>query len=105
VRRNLTRGGRPSLKRGGTSFEGVPSPRAGRNLIRGGAAGPRARRNLARGGAQPPSEAEVCPCSATPIERSGFLLEGGWAICLVGHRGHQSRGPSRWAVSFILGVF
>jgi hypothetical protein len=38
--------GRPSLERGETSLEWVPSPRA--------------RRNLTRGGAQPSSKAEVC---------------------------------------------
>jgi hypothetical protein len=80
-----------ALERGGTPPEGVTAPRA--------------RRNLARGGAQPPSEAEVCPCSAAPLERSGVLLEGGWAVCLVGRRGYQGRGPSRWAVSFVLSVF
>jgi hypothetical protein len=91
ARRNLTRGWWPPLERGGTSPKG--------------ATGPRARRNPARGSAQPPSEAEVCPCGAAPLERSGVLLEGGWAVCLVGHRGHQGRGPSRWAVSFVLSVF
>jgi hypothetical protein len=57
------------------------------------------------GGDRPSSEAEVRLCSAAPLEWSGVLLEGGWAVCLVGRRGHQSRGPSRWAVSFILSVF
>jgi hypothetical protein len=86
-----TEGGRPPLERGRTSPEGVT--------------GPRARRNLTRGGAQPPSEAEVYLCSAAPLERSGVLLEGGWAVCLLGRRGHQGRGPRRWAVSFVLSVF
>jgi hypothetical protein len=81
------RGG-PPLERGGTSPKG--------------ATGPRARRNLARGGVQPPSEAEVRPYSAAPLERSGVLLEGGWAVCLVSRRG---RGPSRRAVSFVSSVF
>jgi hypothetical protein len=56
------------------------------------------------GGDRPLREAEICPCSAAPLERSGVLLEGGWAICLVSRRGHQGRGPSRWAVSFVLSV-
>jgi hypothetical protein len=97
--------GRPAFERGGTLLEGAPSPRVRRNLTRGGATSPRVRRNLVRGGAQPPSEAEVCPCSAAPLERSRVLLEGGWAVCLVGRWGHQGRGPSRWAVSFVLNVF
>jgi hypothetical protein len=81
ARQNLARGGRPPLEQGGTSLEGVLSPRAGWNLT--------------RGGDQPSSEAEVCPCSVAPLERSGVLLEGGWTVYLVGRRGHQSRGPSR----------
>jgi hypothetical protein len=103
---------RPALERGGTSLEGVSSPRARQILTQGGrpalerggtspeeTSGPRARRNLARGGVQPSSETEVCQCRVVPLERSGVLLEGGWAICLVGRRGHQSCGPGRWAVS------
>jgi hypothetical protein len=105
-----------ALERGGTSPEGgdrpsseaeprsrgCPAPDRGGTSPEGGVTDPRARRNLSRGGARPPSEAEACPCSAAPLERSGILPEGGWAVCLVGRRGHQSRGPSRWAVSFIL---
>jgi hypothetical protein len=70
--------GRPALELGRTSLEGAPIPRA--------------RRKFARVVLRPP-------------ERSGVLLEGGWAVCLVGRRGHQGRGPSRWAVSFFLSVF
>jgi hypothetical protein len=71
--------GRPAPERGGTSLEGASSPRA--------------RRNLTRGGDQPSSEAEVFRCGAVPLERSGVLREGGWAGCLVGRWVHQSHGP------------
>jgi hypothetical protein len=63
VRRNLTRGERPSPSEAEPRSRGCPSPE------RGGTS--------SEGGAQPPSEAEVCPCSAAPLERSGVLLEGG----------------------------
>jgi hypothetical protein len=71
--------GRPALERG------EPHPR--------GATSPRARRNLTRWGDQPSSEAEVCQCSAVPLERIEVPPEGGWADYLVGRRGHQGRGP------------
>jgi hypothetical protein len=60
-----------ALDRGGTSLEGVP--------------GPRARRNLTRGGDRPSSEAEFYQCGTAPLERSGVPPEGGYADCLVGH--------------------
>jgi hypothetical protein len=47
ARRNLTRGGRLPLERGGISPEGVFSSQAGRNLTRGG------RPALERGGSSP----------------------------------------------------
>jgi hypothetical protein len=56
--------GRPALERGGASPEGVSSPRA--------------RRNLTRGGILPSSEAESCYCGVVPLERSGVSPEGGW---------------------------
>jgi hypothetical protein len=68
---------REVLERGGTSLEG--------------ATGPRARWNLTRGGDQPPSEAEVCQCSAVPLERSRVLPVGGWADYLMGRWGHRGR--------------
>jgi hypothetical protein len=94
-----------ALERGRTSPEGGNHPTSEAEPHPEGATGPRARRNLARGGVQPPIEAEVCLCSAAPLERSGVLLEGGWAVCLVGRRGHQSRGPSHWAVSLSQACF
>jgi hypothetical protein len=82
------------------SSEAEPHPR--------GAIGPRARRNLTRGGDQPSGEVGACQCSAMPLERSGVPPEGDRADCLVGRWGHQGRGPSRWAVSYlkrVLGSF
>jgi hypothetical protein len=65
--------GRSALDRGGIPLEGAPSPRA--------------RRNLTRGGDRPSSEAEFYQCGIVPLERSGVPPESGLAGCLVG------RGP------------
>jgi hypothetical protein len=104
ARRNLTRGGNRPSSEAEPRSRGCPGPERGGTSPEG-ATGPRARWNLTRGGARPPSDVEACPCSVAPLERSGVLPEGGWVVCLVGRWGHQSRGPSRWAVSFILSVF
>jgi hypothetical protein len=55
--------GRSALDRDETPLEGAPSPRA--------------RRNLTRGGARPPSEVEFYQCGTAPLERSGVPPEGG----------------------------
>jgi hypothetical protein len=55
--------GRSALDRDGASREGASSPRA--------------RRNLARGGVRHSSEAKLCRGGAVPLERSGVLPEGG----------------------------
>jgi hypothetical protein len=80
--------GRLALDLDGASLEGASSPRARRNLTRGGgpercgtspegATGPRARRNLTRGGDRPSSEAKLYRYGAVPLERSGVPPEGG----------------------------
>jgi hypothetical protein len=104
ARRNLTRGSDWSSSEAEPDTRGVTAPRARRNLTRGSGR-PSSEVEPPSREPQPPSEVEVCPCGAVPLERSGVLLEGGWAVCLVGRRGHQGRGPSRWAVSFVLSVF
>jgi hypothetical protein len=59
--------GRLALDLDGASLEGASSPRARRNLTRGG--GPRAMRNLTRGGDRPSSEAEPHPRGRPTLER------------------------------------
>jgi hypothetical protein len=59
--------GRLALDLDGASLEGASSPRARRNLTRGG--GPRAMRNLTRGGDRPSSEAEPHPRGRPALER------------------------------------
>jgi hypothetical protein len=54
--------GRPALERGGTSLKGTSSPRA--------------RRNITRGGVQPSSEAEPHPRGRPALERGGTSPEG-----------------------------
>jgi hypothetical protein len=76
---NSLDGGRPPLERAGTSLEGMPSPRAGRNLTRGGRLAlerggtsfegahiPRARRKFARVVSRPSSGAVFCSRVAGP---------------------------------------
>jgi hypothetical protein len=65
--------GRPAPERGGIPLEGVPSPRA--------------RRNLTRGGDRPSSKAKFYQCGIATLERSGAPPKGVQAACLVG------RGP------------
>jgi hypothetical protein len=65
--------GRSALDRDGTSLEGAPSPRA--------------RRDLGRGGDRPSSEVKCHQCGIATLERSGVPPEGVQAACLVG------RGP------------
>jgi hypothetical protein len=98
---------RPALERGGTSPEGASSPRAGRNLT--------------RGGVRPSSEAEPHPRGRPSLERGGVSLvrccaprarrsfARGWLglTVLVGRRGRQVRGPlplgrGRFRVCFIV---
>jgi hypothetical protein len=55
--------GRLALDRDGASSEGASSPRA--------------RRNLTRGGDRPSSEAKLYRYGAVPLKRSGVLPEGG----------------------------
>jgi hypothetical protein len=74
VRQNLTRGGVPPLERGRISPEGV--------------SGPRARRGLVSAALRPSSEAEFHSRTVGPT-------------ALVGHWGHQGRGPGRWDVIYL----
>jgi hypothetical protein len=73
VRWNLTRGGRPTLERGGVSPKG--------------AAGPQARRNFS---------AVLCPSSGAE-----FRPRVAGPTVLVGYWGHQGRGPVHWAVIYL----
>jgi hypothetical protein len=79
ARRNLTRGGDCPSSEAEPRSRGCPAPE------RGGTS--------PEGGGRPSNEAEVFPCSAAPLERSGVLLEGGWAVCLVGRRATRVVGP------------
>jgi hypothetical protein len=67
---------RDTLERDGSSLEGrLALDRDGASLE--GASSPRARRNLTRGGDRASSEANMCRYDVVPLERSGVPPEGG----------------------------
>jgi hypothetical protein len=86
--------GRSALDRDGALLEGVSSPRARRNLTRGGVR-PSSEAEPYPRGDRPSSEANLFRCGVVPLERSAAPPEGGL--------GRLSGGS--WVRGFVLHVF
>jgi hypothetical protein len=76
MRSSIARGGIQLSIETGPRSRGRPAPERGGILLEG-ASSPRARRNVTRGGDQPSSEVEFYQCGTVPLERSGVSPEGG----------------------------
>jgi hypothetical protein len=69
-----------------------------------GRSSPRARRDVTRGGVQPSSEAGLVSAALCLSSEAEFRSRTAEPTALVGRRGHQGRGPDRRTVIYLEGV-